>query len=61
MNLLDAIKKISDEFPIAKKQPVKNHPLRKFIDKNILKLFKNSLDKKYDYLKISSSAQQGKR
>ena len=60
MNILEVVKKISEEFPIAKKQPVKDHPLRKFIENDVPKILKNSLDKKYDYLKISSSAQQGK-
>jgi len=60
MNILNAIQKISNEFPIARTQPVKNHPLRKFIETEFPNIIKNSINQKYHYLKISSSAQQGR-
>ena len=60
MDILKTIQKISDEFPLAKNEPVKNHPLRKFIEIDAPRIVKNSINKKYHYLKISSSAQQGR-
>lgn len=54
------ILKLAEEFPIAKEEPVKNHPLRSYIERELPEEFKNFLPSEFHHYLISSKAQGGR-
>ena len=59
MKIRDILKKISVEFPTARKEELKGHPFRKFVEVKSVNYFQSLIETKFKNIKVKSSAQQG--
>ena len=59
-DLRTVLSRIALEYPLAKKQPLKNHPLRKFIEKDVKDYLNKIIKSEFPNLHTRSSAQQGR-